>query len=110
MTKFPGQSVRGSKTGRPIMVLLDALGRRWTLRILWELGVNGPGTFRQLQARCEDMSPTSLNHRLKELRAIQIIELGKNGFALTDQGRSLSRLLAPLDEWSNQWARSMSDD
>ena len=29
--------VRGSTTGRPIMVLLDLLGRRWTLRILWEL-------------------------------------------------------------------------
>ena len=30
-------SVRGSRTGRPIMALLDLLGRRWTLRILWEL-------------------------------------------------------------------------
>jgi DNA-binding HxlR family transcriptional regulator len=31
------RSVRGSKSGRPIMALLDLLGRRWTLRILWEL-------------------------------------------------------------------------
>ena len=30
-------SVRGSKSGRAIMALLDLLGRRWTLRILWEL-------------------------------------------------------------------------
>ena len=30
-------SVRGSRTGRRIMALLDLLGRRWTLRILWEL-------------------------------------------------------------------------
>jgi len=29
--------VRGSRTGRPIMVLLDLLGRRWALRIVWEL-------------------------------------------------------------------------
>ena len=28
--------VRGSRTGRPIMVVLDVLGRRWALRVLWE--------------------------------------------------------------------------
>ena len=31
------RTVRGSRSGRPIMALLDLLGRRWTLRILWEL-------------------------------------------------------------------------
>ena len=30
-------AVRGSRTGRPVMALLDLLGRRWTLRIVWEL-------------------------------------------------------------------------
>ena len=34
---LPGQPVRGSASGRPIMALLDLLGRRWALRILWEL-------------------------------------------------------------------------
>jgi DNA-binding HxlR family transcriptional regulator len=32
-----GKPVRGSTTGRPIMVALDLLGRRAALRILWEL-------------------------------------------------------------------------
>ena len=31
------RTVRGSASGRPIMVLLDLLGRRWSLRIVWEL-------------------------------------------------------------------------
>ena len=31
------RGVRGSRSGRPIMALLDLLGRRWSLRILWEL-------------------------------------------------------------------------
>jgi len=39
--------VRGSTTGRPIMVLLDLLGRRWTLRIVWELR-DAPRRFREL--------------------------------------------------------------
>ena len=36
-TGSKSRSVRGSRTGRPIMALLDLLGRRWSLRILWEL-------------------------------------------------------------------------
>ena len=33
----PGSAVRGSRTGRPVMAVLDVLGRRWGLRIAWEL-------------------------------------------------------------------------
>ena len=36
-TPLPRRRVRGSATGRPIMALLDLLGRRMTGRILWEL-------------------------------------------------------------------------
>ena len=32
-TPKPGTRVRGSRTGKPIMALLDLLGRRWALRI-----------------------------------------------------------------------------
>lgn len=34
--------MRGSRSGRPIMALLDLLGRRWTLRIIWELHRQSP--------------------------------------------------------------------
>ena len=89
------------------MVLLDTLGKRWTLRLIWELNQSGSGTFRELQARCEDVSPTSLNSRLKELRELDLIELGETGYALTKQGLSLSHLLKPLDQWANQWAKNL---
>jgi DNA-binding HxlR family transcriptional regulator len=37
----------GSRSGRPIMALLDLLGRRMALRILWELScADAPLTFR----------------------------------------------------------------
>ena len=45
-------AVRGSRTGRPIMALLDLLGRRWTLRIIWELRDGPP-------IRCATISPPS---------------------------------------------------
>ena len=56
------------------MVLLDLLGRRWALRILWELR-DGPLTFRALQAACGNLSPSVLNDRLRELREAGILEL-----------------------------------
>src|SRR5207237_3071394 len=55
----PGRPVRGSRTGRPIMALLDLLGRRWALRILWEAR-HGPLSFRALRERCDGMSPSVL--------------------------------------------------
>ena len=74
--------VRGSTTGRPIMALLDLLGRRWTLRIVWELR-EAPRRFRELQ----DMtgaSPTIVNTRLAELREAKLVELDEaTGYRLT---------------------------
>mgnify|MGYP005810684385 CR=1 FL=1 len=99
----PGAQVRGSKTGKPIMALLDLLGRTWSLGILWNLSM-GPATFRELQQRCEKISPTLLNTRLKELRVLQLIEVQNSGYQLSNQGTELFKIIAPLGEWSSQWA------
>ena len=81
----PGTPVRGSKTGRPIMVLLDLLGRRWALRVLWELS-RRPLTFRELQSACGDISPTVLNSRLTELREADVVSATEAGYGLTPEG------------------------
>ena len=72
------------------MALLDLLGRRWTLRVLWELR-DGPLQFRALQQRCGGMSSSVLNDRLGELRGAGIVEHGEGGYGLTDEGRDSSR-------------------
>ncbi|MFT3841878.1 MAG: helix-turn-helix domain-containing protein [Myxococcaceae bacterium] len=95
--------VRGSKTGRPVMKVLDLLGRRWSLRVLWELR-DGPLTFRALRAACEDVSPTSLNERLAELRDLGAIEAGEAGYQLSASGRSLSKILLELHAWAEDHA------
>ena len=107
MAKLPGDSVRGSTTGRPIMVLLEVLGKRWTLRILWELSSGGSANFRDLRARCNDVSPTVLNRRLKELRELALVEHNEGGYDLTPQGEQLSKMLLPLDSWANKWAKTL---
>src|SRR5262245_33857317 len=104
----PGAPVRSSRTGRPIMALLDLLGRRWALRVLWELR-DEPATFRTLRARCGGVSPTVLNQRVTELRGagIVIVEPG-SGYRLTEEGRSLVHALAPLSDWARQWGDRVS--
>jgi len=102
-TKKPGSPVRGSTTGRPIMVLLDVLGQRWALRILWELRGERL-TFRQLQERCDRISPTVLNRRLKELRELDLIDHDGNGFGFTDQGEELGQHLLALNDYAQRWA------
>jgi len=98
-------AVRGSRTGRPIMALLDLLGRRWTLRILWELRER-PLTFRALQQACGNLSPSVLNARLRELREAGILELREpEGYAPTALAESLGEILIPLDDWAKRWAR-----
>ena len=84
------------------MALFDLLGRRWTLRLLWELR-GGPESFRALQGRCDGMSPSVLNQRLAELREAGIVELHDAGYRLTAEGRRLLVALAPLDAWAKRW-------
>jgi DNA-binding HxlR family transcriptional regulator len=93
-----GSKVRGSKTGRPIMVVLDMLGRRGALRLIWELR-SAPLNFRALQSAAET-NPALLNARLKELRAAGVVEHDEGGYRLTDRGRALMIALEPLYRWS----------
>lgn len=98
-------SVRGSRTGRPIMVLLDLLGRRWSLRILWELR-DARLTSRALRTACDEASPTVLQARLTELREAGFVELGDGGgYGLTPLGRELCETFMPLHRFAERWKR-----
>jgi DNA-binding HxlR family transcriptional regulator len=86
------------------MVVLDVLGRRGALRILWELR-GDPLTFRALQDACAS-NPGSLNSRLKELRELGIID-HDGGYRLTESGRGLLVILNSLQDWSDQWSANI---
>ena len=102
MTK---RAVRGSRTGRPIMALLDLLGRRWTLRIVWELR-EGPLTSRALRTACDDASPTVMQARLSELREAGLVELlPGDGYRLTPLGRELMESFLPLHHFAERWSK-----
>jgi DNA-binding HxlR family transcriptional regulator len=105
-TPLPSRPVRGSATGRPIMALLDLLGRRKALRILWELRATCL-TFRALQQAAET-NPSVLNARLRELREARIVGHGPEGYSLTPHGDALLQLLLPLHLWADEWARILN--
>src|SRR4051794_9971490 len=96
------RALRGSRTRRPIMALLDLLGRRWTLRILWELR-ESTLTSRALREVCDDASPTVLQARLADLRHAGFVELVTGGYCLTEMGRELHGTFLPLHRFAERW-------
>jgi DNA-binding HxlR family transcriptional regulator len=103
----PYRLLVGSRIRRPIMALWDLLGRRTSLRILWELSQSEKSlTFRELQAAAET-NPSLLNTRLKELRMAGVVFHEGGGYRLTVDGMRLLSLILPLNAWSNEWARRL---
>jgi DNA-binding HxlR family transcriptional regulator len=90
-----------------MLALLDLLGRRWALRVLWELRLE-PASFQALHRRCDSMSTSVLSQRLAELRDAQLIERDQAGsYALTEAGSILLSRLDGIDEWTQEWARTV---
>ena len=85
------------------MAALDLLGRRWALRVLWELR-DGPLGFRALQAACDGMSSSVLRDRLHELTEAALVERNDDAYQLTAMGTELSQALAPLTRWAERWS------
>ncbi len=86
------------------MAALDLFGRRWALRLIWELRQGAVGA-RELRKRCDDMSSSVLYHRLSELTEAKLIEQDVRGdYRLSDLGADLASALVPLIDWSQAWA------
>jgi DNA-binding HxlR family transcriptional regulator len=92
---------------RPIVELLELLGQRWTLRLLWEFRA-GPLTFRALSEACGGVPSASLNARVQELRRAGIVQQTDSGYDLTARGRKLGESLLELSAWANTWKEAGS--
>ncbi len=88
------------------MALFDLLGRTWAMGVVWQLQ-EGPCTFRSLQRKCENISPSILNSRLKDLKEAAIVERTLDGYRLTEWGETLIALLRPFGAWSREWAQKV---
>ncbi|AVT34374.1 transcriptional regulator [Plantactinospora sp. BC1] len=91
------------------MAALDLFGRRWSLRIVWELH-GGPLGFRALRQRCDSMSSSVLRQRLGELVDAGLVRQGPDsGYALTELGHGAYEALRPLLRWSERWAAELAE-
>ncbi len=92
-----------AKRNNAINAAISLFHRRYVLRILWELRSESL-TFRQLQEACNDISPSTLNLRLGDLRAAGlVVHVSGEGYAVSDQGRSLLVAAAPVADWAVEW-------
>jgi DNA-binding HxlR family transcriptional regulator len=84
---------------RPMLMVLDLLGRRWALRLLWELRRDAV-SFSDLRKRTE-ISPSVLSARLADLSAAGIVERERSRrYRLTGRGRELARMLYEINRWA----------
>jgi DNA-binding HxlR family transcriptional regulator len=87
------------------MAALDLLGRRWALRLLWELR-DGPLGARALRARSDDMSSSVLYERLRELLVAGLVQQTEaREYELTEIGRALGDAIDPLVKWAERWSK-----
>jgi len=104
----PSTADRGARAASQrssMLDLLDLLGRRWALRILWELSA-GPLRFTEIQARCDAMSPSVLNQRLAELGGAALVQpRADRRYGLAPDGLDLVGFVKPLVPWARRWSR-----
>ena len=92
------------------MALFDLLGRRWAMGVLWTLCESGPMTFRELQERCESISPSVLNQRLGELKAARFVTKSDRGYIPTDLGQRVYQQLVPLGDTAKAWSDALGNN
>ena len=94
--------------GRPLLDTLDLLGRRWALRVVWELRRDALG-FADLRRRL-GASPSVLAQRLRDLDAGGVVEQAPDRrYRLTAAGRDLARVLYDLNRWAEVAARAREE-
>jgi len=86
---------------RAVESVLDLLGRRWALRLIWELRRDAR-SFSELRERA-GISPSVLSARLGELVEAGILEQdARRRYRLAGRGRELARILYELNRWAEQ--------
>ena len=86
-------------TERAVERVLDLLGRRWALRLVWELR-RSTLSFSELRERT-GISPSVLSARVRELVDSGVLERdGGRRYRLSGRGRELARILYELNRWA----------
>ena len=97
-----------AKENAPVSLLLELLESRYAMRVLWALKDGHPQTFRLLQDSIGNITPNTLNTRIKELRAAGLLGHGEKGYTVTVLGADLLKRLNDLQAFAGKWAVSQT--
>jgi DNA-binding HxlR family transcriptional regulator len=93
-----------AKDNAAVNQLFDLLESRYAIRVLWALKDGHPQTFRLLQDSVGGITPNTLNTRLKEMRAANLITHGDHGYSVTSGGADLLRRMSDIGAFATKWA------
>ena len=94
----------------PVFNAADVLGKRWTIPLLQQVGLNGSSGFNALHRRLRAVSPKVLSQRLSELESLGVVAKQAHGrrsaYALTAKGKELTAILDSLRHWHDRHSGS----
>jgi len=100
----------------PIRDVLDRVGDRWSMLVLYTLAENGTLRFSALKVRIEDISQRMLAQTLRRLeqdgllsRTVYPTNPPRVDYALTPLGKSLLEPMRELVKWAKQNHRRVPD-
>jgi len=100
----------------PIRDVLDRVGDRWSMLVLYTLAENGTLRFSALKVRIEDISQRMLAQTLRRLeqdgllsRTVYPTNPPRVDYALTPLGKSLLEPMRELVKWAKQNHRRVTD-
>ncbi|MFM9902846.1 MAG: winged helix-turn-helix transcriptional regulator [Polaromonas sp.] len=97
-----------TKENAAVNQLLELLESRYAMRVLWALRDGHPQTFRLLQDSVGNITPNTLNTRVKELRAAGLLTHGSDGYTVTLSGTDLLKRLSDLQAFAGKWVASQA--
>ncbi|MGA5540815.1 winged helix-turn-helix transcriptional regulator [Mycobacterium sp. NPDC051198] len=87
----------------PMLAVMELLGQRWVLRVIWELEPGSLG-FLELRRHMGNCSSSMLSERLQQLVAAGLVVKNETGaWELTVAGAGLGAALSGLWDWSESW-------
>lgn len=90
--------------------ILVVLGQKWVLNIIRTMELEGKKRFNEIQKELKTISPRTLSKRLKELKAMKLIDKKlfnemppRVEYSLTKRGKELVKCFKQLDDWVKKY-------
>jgi DNA-binding HxlR family transcriptional regulator len=99
--------IRGKDYNCTIDLMMDIIGGKWKMRLLWTLMMDGSQRFGELKRRCVKISAKVLAQQLKELEQDELITRKSYDevpprveYSISEYGKTVIPFIKQMHEWS----------